>query len=71
MATPTAPREERLDVVLPHLMAEQAERLRQEALIEQRHQCEAPRLEDAFAHLAIDHPDAITYDPNWRPGGTS
>ena len=36
-----------------------------------RHNLEDPQLEDAFEHLASDHPDRITYDPNWTPGGAS
>lgn len=38
-------------------------------LIEQQHQLEPVELEDAFAHLAIDHPDRCSGDPNWQPGG--
>ena len=39
---------------------------------EQYHQLEDPAVEDAFAHLAIDHPDTCHSQadyPGWQPGG--
>lgn len=71
MATPTAPRTpDPLTEVLPQLMADlRAARARRAAELQAHHDSEPAELEDRFAHLAIDHPDAITYDHNWQPGG--
>lgn len=47
--TAPAPRTAAQDVPIAVLMARVA----------QAHDLEAPAVEDAFAHLAIDHPDAV------------
>jgi hypothetical protein len=59
MATPTAPRDVDLTALHDALPLSDPD----------RHDLENPALEAAFRHQAADHADAITYDPNWTPGG--